>query len=86
MRARETPVNIPNTTVKPRAADDTVLETAWESRWLPAFKKEKKARVARRKSQAKAAGGGRRVREKESGNSGGRQNGPADGKSVRDAP
>ena len=31
----ETPVPIPNTTVKTEAADDTMLETAWESRWLP---------------------------------------------------
>ena len=35
MRLGETPVSIPNTTVKPQAADDTMLETAWESRWLP---------------------------------------------------
>ena len=32
---RETPVPIPNTKVKTEAADDTMLETAWESRWLP---------------------------------------------------
>ena len=31
------PVPIPNTAVKTWAAEDTVLETAWESRWLPAF-------------------------------------------------
>ena len=36
MRPGETPVPIPNTTVKTRAADGTALETAWESRWLPA--------------------------------------------------
>ena len=30
-----TPVPIPNTMVKPQAADGTMLETAWESRWLP---------------------------------------------------
>ena len=35
MRSGEIPVPIPNTTVKTRAADDTMLETAWESRWLP---------------------------------------------------
>ena len=35
MRAGETPVSIPNTMVKPRAADGTVLETVWESRWMP---------------------------------------------------
>ena len=32
-----TPVPIPNTTVKIRAADGTMLETAWESRRLPDF-------------------------------------------------
>ena len=36
MRPGETPVPIPNTTVKTRAADGTALETAWEIRWLPA--------------------------------------------------
>ena len=35
MRLGETPVLIPNTMVKTKAADDTMLETAWESRWLP---------------------------------------------------
>ena len=41
MRLGETPVPIPNTTVKTWAADGTMLETAWESRWLPdPFKKE----------------------------------------------
>ena len=35
MRLRETPVPIPNTTVKPQPADGTMLETAWESRWVP---------------------------------------------------
>ena len=39
MRPRETPVPIPNTMVKTREADDTALETAWESRWPPAYKK-----------------------------------------------
>ena len=33
----ETPVPIPNTTVKTQAADGTALETMWESRWLPDF-------------------------------------------------
>ena len=37
MRERETPVPIPNTTVKPFAADGTMLETAWESRWSPEY-------------------------------------------------
>ena len=35
MRAGDTPVPIPNTMVKTCAADGTMLETAWESRWLP---------------------------------------------------
>ena len=35
MRLGDTPVLIPNTMVKTFAADDTMLETAWESRWLP---------------------------------------------------
>ena len=38
MRAGETPVPIPNTMVKTRAADGTILETVWESRWLPDLK------------------------------------------------
>ena len=40
MRFGDTPVPIPNTMVKTEAAEDTMLETAWESRWLPEpFKK-----------------------------------------------
>ena len=45
MRPGETHVLIPNTrpalarVVKPRAADGTMLETAWESRWLPDLRK-----------------------------------------------
>ena len=39
MRLRETPVLIPNTKVKPQAADGTILGTVWESRWLPDHKK-----------------------------------------------
>ena len=35
MRLGDTPVPIPNTTVKTQSADGTPLETAWESRWLP---------------------------------------------------
>ena len=31
----ETPVPIPNTTVKTQTADGTALETMWESRWPP---------------------------------------------------
>ena len=32
---RVTPVPIPNTMVKTQAADGTILETVWESRWVP---------------------------------------------------
>ena len=35
MRLGGTPVLIPNTMVKTQAADGTILETVWESRWLP---------------------------------------------------
>ena len=35
MRPGDTPVPIPNTMVKARTADGTLLETARESRWLP---------------------------------------------------
>ena len=35
MRSWETPVPIPNTTVKTLAAENTMLETAWEDRWVP---------------------------------------------------
>ena len=41
MRQVETPVPIPNTMVKHLTADGTWLETTWESRWLPNFKKNK---------------------------------------------
>ena len=33
----DTPVPIPNTTVKTQAADGTALETMWESRWAPDY-------------------------------------------------
>ena len=35
MRLGVTPVPISNTMVKTQAADGTILETIWESRWLP---------------------------------------------------
>ena len=38
MRIGVTPVLIPNTMVKTFAADGTILETVWESRWLPDLK------------------------------------------------
>ena len=37
MRLGETPVPIPNTMVKTFAADGTMLETIWESRWMLDF-------------------------------------------------
>ncbi len=40
MRLGETPVPIPNTTVKTQAADGTALETMWESRWPPDQRKK----------------------------------------------
>ena len=40
MRLGVTPVPLPNTMVKTQAADDTALETMWESRWAPGHKKE----------------------------------------------
>ena len=40
MRLGDTPVPIPNTTVKTCTADGTMLETAWESRWPPEQKKK----------------------------------------------
>ena len=39
MRLGVTPVPIPNTMVKTQAADGTILETVWKSRWLPKHKK-----------------------------------------------
>ena len=39
MRIGETPVPIPNTTVKTYPAEDTAWATVWESRWLPNLKK-----------------------------------------------
>ena len=38
IRLGDTPVLIPNTMVKIQAADGTILETVWESRWLPDLK------------------------------------------------
>ena len=47
MRFWETPVHIPNTMVKTQAAHGTMLETAWESRWLPDLKKGLIAQLVR---------------------------------------
>ena len=35
MREGETPVPIPNTTVKTFTAESTMRATAWEGRWMP---------------------------------------------------
>ena len=40
MRLGDTPVPIPNTTVKTQSADGTALETVWESRWAPDQKRK----------------------------------------------
>ncbi len=40
MRFGVTPVPIPNTTVKTKAAESTILATVWEDRWLPGPKKK----------------------------------------------
>ncbi len=42
MRLGDTPVPIPNTTVKTQSADGTALETVWESRWAPDQKKNRR--------------------------------------------
>ena len=39
MRSGDTPVPISNTMVKTWSADGTALETVWESRWPPDYKK-----------------------------------------------
>ena len=39
MRSGVTPVPIPNTTVKTRTAESTILATVWEDRWLPDLKR-----------------------------------------------
>ena len=41
----DTPVLIPNTMVKTQAADGTILETVWESRWLPDYLKRIKRKM-----------------------------------------
>ncbi len=42
MRFGVTPVPIPNTTVKTKAAESTILATVWEDRWLPDLQKKKR--------------------------------------------
>ena len=46
MRLGETPVPIPNTTVKTQAADGPALETMWESRWTPDQKENNRRKSA----------------------------------------
>ena len=48
MRFGETPVPIPNTTVKTKAAENTMLETTWEDRWVPGSKRKMLERVSYR--------------------------------------
>ena len=40
MRLGDTPVPIPNTTVKTQSAEGPALESVWESRWAPDQKKK----------------------------------------------
>ena len=47
MRLGDTPVPIPNTTVKTQSADGTALETVWESRWAPDQKKKDRRNLMR---------------------------------------
>ena len=47
MRLGDTPVLIPNTKVKTQTADGTMLETIWESRWLPDISKKSDLREQR---------------------------------------
>ena len=55
MRLGDTPVPIPNTMVKTQTADGTILETVWESRWLPDSSKRGCSSVGR--APALQAGG-----------------------------
>ena len=55
IRIGETPVPIPNTTVKPYAADGTSLETVRESRWPPEFKNTKAKERGRSRRETKKA-------------------------------
>ena len=48
MRLGDTPVPIPNTTVKTQSADGTALETVWESRWAPDQKKKNTGEILMR--------------------------------------
>ena len=57
MRPGETPVPIPNTTVKAWAADGTALETMWESRRAPDQKNILPVMRAYKLPRGKAAGG-----------------------------
>ena len=52
MRLGDTPVPIPNTTVKTQSADGTALETVWESRWAPDQKRKQQAVSLMRIKQA----------------------------------
>ena len=52
----ETPVPIPNTMVKPQAADNTILETVWEDRWVPGAKKQQRELIEDRTGRGETPG------------------------------
>ena len=56
MRLWETPVPIPNTMVKPQAADNTILETVWEDRWVPGAKKQQRELIEDRTGRGEPPG------------------------------
>ena len=62
MRLGDTPVPIPNTTVKTQAADDTLLETARESRWLPVILRKTSGRVLTYRPEGSVKGADRTVK------------------------
>ena len=61
MRPGETPVPIPNTTVKTREADGTALETMWESRWAPDQEKNKRRACSYRNGHRQVSSVGNRT-------------------------
>ena len=62
-RGGDTPVPIPNTTVKPFAAEGTMLVTAWENRWAPDFKKKKQFRRGRSSRATSASKAGKNQKQ-----------------------
>ena len=63
MRIGETPVPIPNTTVKTYPADDTAGATLWESRWPPNLKKRMPVRLVSRNLQSRTGLNNDRMQE-----------------------